>query len=106
MRQCLFITLPDGQYGFNLAGFSQQVIGPAQLEASLQQAMESQAVGMIVIDERLLAGIDGDRLQVIEKRWEGIVVVLPQPASPTEKEEDFAKRLIRRAVGYQVRLMP
>jgi vacuolar-type H+-ATPase subunit F/Vma7 len=106
MRQCLFITLPDGRNGFGLAGFSQMVIEQGQLEASIQQGMENKAVGMIVIDERLLGGIDEDRLQAIEKRWDGIIVILPRPASAADRGEDFALRLIRRAVGYQVRLTP
>ncbi len=106
MKQCLFITSQDSRDGFSLAGFSQAIIEPGQLEASVLHSMANQAVGMIAIDERLLAGIDEDRLQAMEKRWDGIVVILPRPASPTEKGEDFALRLIRQAVGYQVRLSP
>lgn len=106
MRQCLFITMPDGRHGFSLAGFSQLVINQEQIETSVQQCMENQAVGMIVIDERLLAGMDEDRLLAMEKRWDGIVVVLPRPETTAAGKEDFAMRLIRRAVGYQVRLTP
>lgn len=106
MRQCIFLTLTDSQHGFNLAGFSQLIVDPSQLEATVLNNMENQAVGMIVIDERLLEGMEEDRLRAMEKRWNGIVVVLPRPARLTEDGEDFAMRLIRRAVGYQVRLQP
>lgn len=106
MRQCFFITPMDCRQGFNLAGFSHLPIEPAQLEATVQQSMGSQNIGMIVIDERLLAGIDEDRLQALERRWDGIVVILPRPAALVGEEEDFAMRLIRRAVGYQLRLSP
>ena len=106
MRQSVFLTLPDSRHGFNLAGFSQLLLDPSQLEATVLKNMENQAVGMIVIDERLLEGMDEDRLRALEKRWEGIVVILPQPATTAEGGVDFAVRLIRRAVGYQVRLQP
>lgn len=106
MKQCLFITSHDSRYGFNLAGFQQLVIDHEQLESSLQRSMADQVVGIIAIDERLLAGIEEERLQAMEKRWHGIVVVLPPPEMQVEKGEDFALRLIRRAVGYQVRLTP
>ena len=106
MKQCLFLTMYDGRHGFNLAGFSQLTIEPGRLETTVQSSMANKAVGMIVIDERLLAGIDEERLQSMEKRWDGVIVILPRPATSADQGEDFAIRLIRKAVGYQVRLKP
>ena len=38
-------------------------------------------------------------------RWSpGMVVLLPAPAAGAPLEEDYVLRLIRRAIGYQVRL--
>jgi vacuolar-type H+-ATPase subunit F/Vma7 len=104
MKQCIFITPQDCRHGFNLAGFSQLVIAADQLEATLLKSMADEAVAMIVIDERLLEGIEQERLEAMEKRWNGIVITLPQPTALKGEEEDYAMRLIRRAVGYHVRL--
>jgi hypothetical protein len=52
----------------------------------------------------LTAGIDEERLREIEKGWHGVVVVLPSPVSTPAEVEDYASRLIRRAIGYHVRI--
>jgi vacuolar-type H+-ATPase subunit F/Vma7 len=41
---------------------------------------------------------------VLEGRWPGLVVVLPAPLRTQVAEEDYVLQLIRRAIGYQVRL--
>jgi len=61
--------------------------------------------GLIVIDERLTAGIEEERMREIESAWRGVIVVRPPLAGPGEME-DYAARLIRRAVGYHVRIRP
>jgi V/A-type H+-transporting ATPase subunit F len=60
--------------------------------------------GLVVIDERLIAGMTEDRLRELEQAWNGILLVLPSPVKPPAEVEDYAARLIRRAVGYHVRL--
>jgi V/A-type H+-transporting ATPase subunit F len=40
----------------------------------------------------------------MERRWPGLVVMLPAPREGARVEEDYVLRLIRRALGYQVRL--
>ena len=59
---------------------------------------------MVVLDERLTRGMTQERLWAIERRWPGVIIVLPAPAKVALAEEDYAMRLIRRAIGYQVRL--
>ena len=61
-------------------------------------------IGVLVIDERLIGETTLERLQQLEARWPGVIVVLPGPEETTVTGEDYAMRLIRRAIGYQVRL--
>jgi vacuolar-type H+-ATPase subunit F/Vma7 len=106
-----FITPPDAEYGFSLTGISQAVASNHDTEEMLKKAMEETENGLVIIDERLLSagrdsrgGVTEERLREIEHRWQGILLVLPSPEKPPAEAEDYAARLIRRAIGYHVRL--
>ena len=46
-----------------------------------------------------------DHIRELDRRWPGVVIVLPAPERrPPPLEEDYVLQLIRRAIGYQVRL--
>lgn len=104
MKKVMFITAQDARLGFGLAGVSQHVTEPHELEEVLKKALADTELGLIVIDERLAAGIDEERLREIEKSWPGVVVVLPSPLATVAEVDDYAARLIRRAIGYHVRI--
>jgi V/A-type H+-transporting ATPase subunit F len=104
VKKVLFITPEDARLGFGLAGIGQLVAEPHELEEVLQKALSDADQGLIVIDERLTAGIDEERMREIEKGWPGVVVVLPSPLATAAEVDDYAARLIRRAIGYHVRI--
>lgn len=106
MRKIVVITPPDAAFGFAVAGVTQVVTTPDQAEAAVRRNMEDPECGVVILDERLLAGIDERRFKEMEKRWFGVLVVLPVPESGGTEGEDFATRLIRKVIGYQVRLTP
>ena len=70
----------------------------------MSKAMKDPENALIVVDERLIAGIDDIRLREIERTWPGIVIILPSPVAAPGELEDYAVKLIRRAIGYHVRL--
>ena len=100
----LFLTTPDARPGFGLAGTDQHTIEPHELECCLIRAASDPNNGLIVIDERLTSGIDDERLREIERTWRGVVVILPSPITAPAEIEDYVSRLIRKAVGYHVRI--
>jgi len=104
MKKIAFITPPDARYGFSLTGIFQQAVESAALEDALKKNMDEANTGLIIIDERLLSGMPEDRFQEMERGWNGILLVLPSPVQPPAGAEDYASRLIRRAIGYHVRL--
>lgn len=107
MKNLVFITPADARHGFSLAGARQLVVTAAEAEATLRQVLADPDTRVAVIDERLLAGIAEERFQEMEKKWFGVLIVLPAPATAgVEPAEDYALRLIRRAIGYHVRLQP
>ena len=106
MKNIVTITPRDAAHGFALAGVKQLVRTPQELDATLLELMGDPATGVIIVDERLVAGPTQRRIEGLERRWPGLVVVLPAPGKLQRPEEDYVLRLIRRAIGYQVRLTP
>jgi V/A-type H+-transporting ATPase subunit F len=105
MKRIAFITLDEARPGFALAGVTHHAARPEEAEALLRKVMADPDTGLAVIEERLSAAIDEERFQQMEKRWSGVLLVLPTPAATREKaEEDYVEQLIRRAIGYHLRL--
>lgn len=98
-----FITAEDARYGFGLAGTMQQTCAVDKAEETLRRAMADPDIGVVVIDERLVRAIPEQRFAELEERWFGLLVTLPAPERMAG-EEDQLQRLIRRALGYHVRL--
>jgi len=104
MKKIIFLTPPDAEPGFSLAGILHQAVAPAEARDALFDATADPDAGLVILDERLLEEVDEERLRELEKDWHGIVLVLPSPERPPPEKEDYAARLIRRAIGYHVRL--
>lgn len=105
MKKIIFMTPPDAEYGFALAGVTQYTCGQDKAESLLRQTMADPDTGIVVIDERLITAIDEKKFREMEQRWFGILIVLPAPEKAGEKPvEDYVRRLIRKAIGYHVRL--
>jgi len=106
MKRIAVITPPDARHGFALGGVRQRVAAPEALAPTLRELAADPVTGVVIIDERLTAGRARDDIAMLERRWPGLVVVLPAPERAALAEEDYVLRLIRRAIGYQVRLNP
>jgi V/A-type H+-transporting ATPase subunit F len=76
----------------------------SETEEALKQTMAQPDNGLVIVDERLLQGMPDERMRELEQSWQGILLVLPSPVKPPAEVEDYAARLIRRAIGYHVRL--
>lgn len=104
MKKVVFITTPDAEYGFSLAGVKQYTLHGEGAEALLKEVMTQPEVGLVILDERLIKSITEKRLQEIEQGWFGILLTLPAPERRGVIVEDYTARLIQRAIGYHVRL--
>jgi len=104
VKRIVFITAQDAEYGFSLAGIIQSTSRPEDAEAAMKEVITDSATGLVVLDERLMKGITEEKLREIEKVWHGIVLILPAPEKAGALVEDYVARLIRRAIGYHVRL--
>ena len=110
MSKIAFITPSDVEYGFSLSGINQVVAERDTTEETLKKVLDDTENGLVIIDERLIgnghdsSGLDEERLRELDNHWQGILLVLPSPEKPPAEVEDYAARLIRRAIGYHVRL--
>ena len=106
MKKIVLITPHDARFGFSLAGVTQLIAAPQEAEAAVCRCMDDPDCGVVILDERLLKGVDEERFRAREKRWLGVLVILPAPEKDAEEAEDYAERLIRKVIGYHVRLTP
>lgn len=104
MKAIVVITPADARHGFELAGVRQLSIDPAATPSALRDLSRDPANGVVIVDERLVTRPVREQIRALEERWPGLVVALPAPAQVEVTEEDYVLQLIRRAIGYQVRL--
>lgn len=104
MKQIAFITGTDARHGFGIAGAVQHTVAAGEAWETLQQVLADPETGVIAVDERLMSGIGEERLRELERRWFGILLVLPAPEKVRAEADDYAMRLVRRAIGYHVRI--
>jgi V/A-type H+-transporting ATPase subunit F len=104
MKTIVFLTPTDARYGFSLTGVTQRAVETPDAENVLRQALQDSGTGVVVIDARLFRYIPEPKVRDLERRWPGLVLVLPAPQKSDLAEEDYLLRMVRRAIGYQVKL--
>ena len=104
MKKIVFITPRDAVFGFSLAGVVHVTVETEELEGVLSDTMAEPDTGLIILEERLLKNVSEEQMREIEGRWSGVLIVLPSPAKYLAAGEDYATQLIRKAIGYHVRL--
>lgn len=104
VKKIVFITPHDAQYGFSLAGVTQYEVIEDTAEEFLETLVKQSEIGLIVIDERLTRNINEKKLREFEEVFSGLLIVLPSPIKPVYEALDYVSKLIKRAIGYYVRL--
>ena len=100
----VFITEKDAEYGFSLAGFRQYDCTDTELDQLLDKIAGKDEFRLYVIDERLVNESSENKIREMEVNRGLVFVILPPPAKMVAKREDYAARLLRKAIGYHVNL--
>ena len=103
-RQIVFITEKDAKYGFGLAGFRQYECEDTELQKLLDKIAEKNEFGLYVIDERLINENNENKIREMETTRGLVFVIMPPPAKMIARREDYAARLLRKTIGYHVKL--
>lgn len=104
MKKVVLVTPADAAPGFALAGVRQVACGTEQAPALIRGITRDPLAGLVIVDERLVSRQVQALMRELDRRWPGLVIALPAPEYGTGREEDYVLQLIRRAIGYQVRL--
>ena len=91
-------------YGFKLAGFEQHDCTSEELESLLRRFISKPEYGLFVIDERLVTEDLENRIRELEKGLDLVFVIMPPPLKMEVGREDYALRLLRKAIGYHIQL--
>ena len=107
MSKYLVITDPDSAVGFRLAGVETLVAERVDdAEGLLQTAVNSGGVGLLLINENFMNRFSDTLQRKLEKL--SLPLIIPIPISGTwwkmEETEDYIFNLIRRAIGYQMKI--
>ena len=103
-KRIIFFTTQDALYGFSLAGIEQHVCTSEELETLLDRFVEKPEYGLFVIDERLVTENIDNRMRELERGLDLVFVIMPPPLKMEAKREDYALRLLRKAIGYHIQL--
>lgn len=93
--------------GFRLAGVECiDVEGDGDITGLLLELVSGDRYGLIVVDERLFNRVPEKVMRRIKKKGYPVVVPITIPRRWVEKEavESPMARLIKRAIGYQIRI--
>lgn len=104
MKRLVFMTPDDLPYGFALAGLEQVAVDENDVIETVEELIKDADVGVLILDERFLPELEAEWLKKTEQQWSGILLILPAPERTEAIGEDYLQRMIRRALGYHVRI--
>lgn len=107
MSKFLVITYPDISTGFSLAGVEvKEAEVDEDITLFLHNIIENKEYGLIAVEEKLLKKVPEEDLKRIRKTGVPVIVPIDTPRSwhGEVEMESYLVRLIRRAIGYQVKI--
>jgi len=107
MAEFLIITGPGASLGFRCAGVECFEAGPeVDLPSFLLKLQAEGRYGLVAVEEKMLKKVPDHEMRRIQKRGLPIIIPINIPESWGEVEfgESPVVRLIRRAIGYQIKI--
>jgi vacuolar-type H+-ATPase subunit F/Vma7 len=100
------VCRPEIASGFELAGLrADTAVDAATTRASLAALAEDPDLGIVLIDERLLRELPAELVQRLERQPRPLLAAFPGPRfDRPEAAEEAVLEILRRAIGYRVRL--
>lgn len=96
---------PPLRSGFALAGVDAVTATPADAERSIDTLAASPDIGLLLVQESLLAALPGPRRRALEQQDLPIIIPFPGPSRPPgEDAATYIAEILQRAVGYRLRL--
>jgi vacuolar-type H+-ATPase subunit F/Vma7 len=100
------ICRPEVAPGFELAGLhADTAVDGVSARARLMALAHDPGVGIVLVEERLHRALPAEFAQRLERQPRPLVAPFPSPRFDTaEAAEEAVLEILRRAIGYRVRL--
>jgi len=100
------VCRPEIAAGFGLAGLrADTATDGASARAKLATLIDDPAVGIVLVEDRLHRALPTDFAQRLERQRRPLVAPFPSPSvGAPEAAEEAVLEILRRAIGYRVRL--
>lgn len=107
MARLIVITDPDTALGFLLAGAEvAEVTNTEQATNRLRDILKTKQAGVVVYNEEYRSGLSEHEQALLDESVAPVFFAIPiaraQPAR--EGREEYLARLLRRSIGYQVKI--
>lgn len=90
--------------GFALAGFDADAYeSTSDAQGHIMRALGAPECGILVMDEALMSALDARTVRRVEESDLPLVIAIPMGVT-AGAEREYLERVIRRVIGYQVRL--
>ena len=101
------VTGPETAAGFRLAGIEVDVVlSPEEASKRLHRRLADESCGLLIVDEKIMEQMEEPLRRRLERA--GLPIVVPVPVDMTWGEEersmDYLLRLIRRSIGFHMRI--
>ncbi|MGE5623591.1 MAG: V-type ATP synthase subunit F, partial [Methanocella sp.] len=97
-------------YGFQLAGVQVRVADDVrEARQQLVSLINDDQVGLIALDDALMEAVDNPLRERLDRVYRPVLIPIPSHRSAAEVSEErrqYIRHLIRRAVGFDIRLTP
>ncbi len=99
------VTRPEDGTGFRLAGVPVDEVAPGEERSRFRELVESPAVAVLAVETGVLSAVPERELRRVAARAQPVVLpfTLPRPTEPGGGRA-YVLALIRRAIGYHVKL--
>ncbi len=107
MPKMLVLTDPETAIGYRLAGVEVRESVPEEAQAALEQVIESDSYGLVVVDEGLISDPARASQRAMRGRDLPVILSVPSLGAAFGDESDataYMKELVRSAIGFDIKL--
>jgi vacuolar-type H+-ATPase subunit F/Vma7 len=107
LYKLVVLTDADNAYGFRLSGVDVfEAETAAEARKKLNTLLNDDTIGIIAVNEDFMVGLDERTTKKIDSIYRPIVIAVPAKKRIVEEEmrREYLTRIIRRAIGFDIRL--
>ena len=107
MYDVVVITDEASLVGFRLTGVEVRGATPETAAEVLRETIDRGNVGLVAINEDLIKGFDQRMMRIVTESEMPLIIPFPPVVFTEEKrdvEESYVAQLIRKAIGYHIKL--